>query len=538
MKNFTNWFNKTSLLWAKKYPKAWSYGWLTQLVVLGFVLIAVLLVGMILPNNRMNTASVGLWFGLGFIPAFFWWLFIIYRLVKFNSDKDYGNRKTVFNHTEFLSYFGQLLLPLVIPFFLSIIINTRVASLVSDADWDDYNETFQEAETYMTLRLGNFNAGYHGKNNFKIAKHNDGCLSCFSFFPNDATYQRYIDAVKEGEQIEVNKRKVDKAEWIKNEFSEETEHIFNHEFQFSVKRPKLYPIQFSEINAFRYYYHNSYRKDTLKMEAFIKNYKNIDVIKASFEKYLDRLNKYTYEEHQLPSVDLLVEDYQNNNYSPHYSNHKKEIAKLDYLTDEYRKNLGYIKASKNYTNLGWLDDEVGLIIMYIIGCAAILLSIFKQVTWQEFLIAALIAFSVTIITGIIVAVSGLRDMGMGIIYWLEFFLVLHFFRKDNAKGIRSKLGAFYALTLTVVLLFLPIAIWGSFEEIFHLWSWDFWDAYKIPAPTQYNADNWEYTPFVHFLRYDLDEWIMWLQFPLYVFVWFPLVLKPIWLKHLSKPMAS
>ncbi len=150
-------FNRISIYLASNYPKAWSLGWLTQLTIALIIYPLTFLVAMLIPMDLTDTPSVQKWYGLGYIPAVFWSIFIIYRLVKYNSEKLFGNRNRIHNFIELPSYLIQFMMPLVIPSMLGIILTLRIGGLIDLKDLNQSKIAFEEAQPFFSIDYGGGN---------------------------------------------------------------------------------------------------------------------------------------------------------------------------------------------------------------------------------------------------------------------------------------------------------------------------------------------------------------------------------------------
>lgn len=526
-------FNQKSIHWAANYPKFWSLGWLTQLLLsLSFFVISFLLSWMI-PVETMDTPSIAMWFGLAFIPCVFWWGFIIYRLVKFNSEKLFGDRTLWHNFIELPSYFFQLAMPLIIPFTLGLILTFRVAGLVENERLDQNMLAYEDAQLFFSMDYGE---GYLNSYNNSYS-YGDMHI----YFENDSQYIQYIRGNSSDLYYDDYEVVVESVldEDTKEYFEDMEDSIQYHRGVFEHSRPKLYPNEFSEFYLISKSIRSNNDLDSIKMERFLI-YKNDDkYIRSKFDALLSNMKAFGIPSDSMLTSAQLFDLYSRNIYNCNDDLAlRKQVMRFDDIIDDYTDQLRYILKAKE-RNLYFLEDYIFIFIsLIIIFGASIILCLFKNMSWKEFLIGLVVLTTFILLNGIIFGILRIGKENFTIVVWIEFLILTILSVIASRYKARTKLEAMLLMVPHLFIALLPIAILGTLDVLFDFWHWEYFDQYLELNPTKENPLNRSYNSAYYELKFPLYRMLFYIGCFVYAFLIYPLWLKVQWLKFMAKPMKS
>lgn len=546
-------FETKSLYWASNFPKAWSLGWLTQLCITAIMFLLTFIIALIIPVSAIDTPDVISWYALGYIPATFWTLFIVYRLVKYNSEKLYGNRTIWHNFIELPSYIIQFALPLLIPVIIGTTLTFRIASLIEDDKLDANANAFEEAQPFFTFDYGSSNYMYFDGNYNMTASYNyDYLHEMFKYFENDERYYKYIISDYNREEEEelvyemMNGQYGQKSlDSLSNYRWQMKDSIAFHKGIFKNKRPKLYPYRFYEFYtdnygySYNYEYDNDYliNQDSLKQLYFYKYFKNEQFIAEKYNKLLLSMKSIGIENIPFNSTQLL-NLYNNNVYFPYNKDLRFRVQQFDRQISLYKKQLNYIKTCKNKNFFFIYDTEIYQILFSLVFGLCLLLALFKNMNWKEFLVGLLFVCLLPTLLGIFMAIMRWQEEAVTFTFWSIFIILIVWGIIEKRKTIRRKRGAILLMIPHLLMAYFPIAVLGTLSGIFNFWDWDYFDRYLVHTPTVYNPNNMSYSEEYWDLRNQSRDWALIGGYVAYLFVLYPLWIKRDWLNFISKPKKS
>jgi hypothetical protein len=573
------WFNKTSLYWAVNYPKAWSLGWFTQLVLTLVLCGASMLIAAILPMSLIDTPNVETWYALGYIPAVVWGIFIIYRLVKYNTDKLYGNRSLWHNFIELPTYILQFALPMLIPIAIGTVLTLRIDGLISDKELAAHKSAFEKAQPFFTFDYG---SGQYQKDVYDY-----GNTEMFVYFENDAAFyaavttplsasnRSYPDyeysetgeaeamaaaeaavaaAAADAEALALQNDSKSYQDSINTYRNNMRDSIQMHAGVFQQVRPMLYPYYFDHFTqgeqddaswllndkseGCKTYY--SQETDSLKRIYFYNNYKNKALIKQNVDAFLAHITAFgePVAASGIASVSLIDLFDNHTYYAALNSSLSKEVTAFDKLTENYVDQLNYIQRCKN-KDFDFLSNgnmyEAYLIFLIVLS---IIFSLFKNLAWNEFLWGVFIITLILIITSVMMAIIRPGENFVYATFWIEFIVFFCWAMLEKQKQLRNRRGAVLLMIVHLVMAMFPFAVLGTLDEVFHMWHWAYFNKYMELRPTLYDANNMDYNE----AYYELRDTVHWLAlyggYALYLLILYPLWLKKEWLAFMSKPKKA
>lgn len=526
-------FNQKSLQWASNYPKAWSMGWLTQLCIASILFFLTLIFALIIPIAPNRTVDVEKWFALAFIPAILWWIFIVYRQVKYNSEKLFGDRTFGHNLIELPSYLGQLILPILIPFIMGFVLTYRNANQISEEKINAYKMSFEEAQPFFTYNYGS--ADYVEYDNYDYRYYYNSAYLELAYFKNE---QEYFESI-----LKPSTFGDDFTQLEKNERTLLRDSIKFHSGVFQKNRPMLYPIYFYEFantpshaitfdKGLPYY-----QPDSLKKIYFYENYKDENFIKTKFKKYITNLKEFSGRDFEM-DVNQLYNLFREHKYSdPFYTKENAYIREFDELSNRFIGEINYIARCKYQSFFFTHYEFIWGLLMFFTICALIL-ALFKNMDWAEFLVGGVI-IALSLILTIIFLVVTRADEEVGFtIFWIEFIVLFIFAVIERGIPIRRKRGAFLLMIPHLFIPFLPLFTLITLDEIFNFWHWSIFDQYLYLNPTVYDPNNMSYNEAYYSLKSSMPFYLLLVGFFTHVLFIYPFWIKPGWMNFIAKPKKS
>lgn len=140
------------LIWISKIHYILFYGVLLNAVSA--------LIGWTIPLDLIYPQDLALWYFLFSVISVVILCFWIYRVVIFNIEKKFGNRKWTDEYKVFFLNFICVFTLFSFPFPFATIYNARVANYVNDSVLINDINTLNKAEAYMVNELGNYSSYY------------------------------------------------------------------------------------------------------------------------------------------------------------------------------------------------------------------------------------------------------------------------------------------------------------------------------------------------------------------------------------------
>ncbi|MCW3102080.1 MAG: hypothetical protein JWO09_520 [Bacteroidetes bacterium] len=436
-----------------------------------------------------------------FIPAVILGFFMIYNMSLFNSDKSQGYRFRYQEVLLFLVTFFSFCLPLLIPFSAAFILNERIAGLEEDKQFLADETAFNEGMPF-----------------FPSSPYN------YQYFPSDSTYL-----------LETVDYTNDELNDYRQHWSRMRDSIFWHRGVFRDARPYLY---YTEARTFgRSSYNYRYRPHVL-------SYFNRD---SAYTAYLRKINIARDPAIIIPAIagmDLLLNKYSegitvdrqlvlkrfmNHEYKP--DNVGGEL--LETTLNNCTANIYAIEDAKCRNGAAW-QTEVWMFLALFIFCFTIVYRVYKNVHWQQLLIAVAI-----IIGGLsIIAIfeDAFRTYGNIFLNTGMFLPLVLLFLSIKGFSIRSFSWVLSQanILLSGFLPFYPVIILYYLNRYFNILECSFFDRYKeiLGEPSGYQrvVYNAEYYRLVKTI------WFCTFSFGIlsYVFIW-NCYLKALYLRYWSLP---
>lgn len=546
-------FNNKSAFWAANYPKAWSLGWLTQLTIAVILYTLTFIVSILIPMETTSTPDVSMWYGLGYIPATFWAIFIIYRLIKYNSEKLYGNRSKVHNFIELPAYILQFIMPLLIPLILGMVLTYRVGVIIEDDKLSDFEIAFEEAQPFFSFDFGEGNYQSYDSYNFAHTMEYGSYSNMFMYFENDSTYYHSIIDVDENlvqESIfnQLNGEYYDDDDSLSVYIIGMRDSIAGHKGVFKDSRPKLYPYYFHEFSYASERYVNSdllqtnfSQLDSIKRIYYYEHYKDEQFVNKKITRFLTAMSDFgETPEEAFSSLELMNLFEQNVYWKAKGSALDVKVAMFDKKISNYKHQLYYIQRCKN-KDFGFYDDDGDGIYFFLFGfvfCFMLLFSLFKNMGWVEFLLGLFIVSLIPILSGIFIAIMDWeKDVAISI-YWVMFIVLFVWGIIESKGNIRRKRGAILLMIPHLCLTFFLVAVLFTLDSVFNFWEWDYFDKYLFHDPQTYDLDNMSYNDTYWAIKGASGPVLLSLGYILFLFVIYPLWLKSEWLKFMAKPKKS
>jgi len=467
--------------------------------------IASLLFSVIAMLYRVDiTAAPGLhqqdiFFVLLFIPAVILGLFMIYNMSLFNSDKSQGYRFRYQEVLLFLVTFFSFCLPLLIPFPAAFILNDRISALEEDAQFIADERDFNEGVPF-----------------FPTSPYN------YQYFPSDSVY---LFATGNYNDSELNSHR---QQWGRMRDS-----IFWHRGVYRDARPYLYYTDDRLFGPYNYRYTRLdfpyVNRDSI-YNAYLRKIniaRDPAVIAPAIAKMARLLNKYS--EGIAVDQQLVLSRFINHEYKP--DNMGGEL--LDETLRNCIANISAIEDAKCFNCAAW-QREVWMLLALFIFCFTIVYRVYKNVHWQQLLIA------VAVITGGLAIIAIFEDafrtygsifLNIGMFLPLVLLCV-------SIKGlsIRSYSWVFSQanILLSGFLPFYPMIVLYYLSHYFGILECSFFDGYKeiITEPSGYQrvVYNMDYYQLLKTI------WTCTFSFGIlsYVFIW-NCYLKTLYLRYWSLP---
>lgn len=473
------------------------------------------LIGLIAPvdiQNPMSSGDIMTFFGIFMFPTIIFMGYIIFQLCLFSVEKRKGKSSFFRPLIVFPLMMFSVLSPLVMPFTVSFVLNTKIANLAEEEQVNQDGLDLQKAKYFV-------NSGE----------------SAYKYFGTKKEYLRYWEESQEGRDETISHREAIKKA------------IYYHEHENKNERPRLYKGK-SYSSSYNSYYNRHSGWDT-EEEIYYKNEvkefyheQNIDLSIVHAEKYLKHLNLFIdrYTKQQPIEVDSVIYELENNIYSGCYSNTKPNRSTTYHnyaqvVSERFNKTsryLGYIKrAQLNY--LPRNADSIFLGFLWASFIVTLLLFIFRLVHWKQFLLSILVIGIYLTIIGIVEGVG--RFHGDFFPAMAILFVVVSMIFLNKSWGLEkfSVVVNQMAIVAFMSLPFFPIMILAYLSEILDIFEIPYFDQYLIENADTYRPYSQEY--------YDLIEaiWlnVFWGGIIIFYLIGLP-YLKKVFLRLMSLPKKN
>jgi hypothetical protein len=184
------------------------------------------------------------------------------------------------------------------------------------------------------------------------------------------------------------------------------------------------------------------------------------------------------------------------------------------------------------------DAEFYSILFAFIFCFMLVFSLFKNMSWVEFLVGMFVVLLIPILSGIFMAIMRWEEEAVYLTFWGLFATLIVLGIVEKQKNIRRKRGALLLMIPHLGMAFLPIAILLTLDNVYNFWEWSYFDKYLIPSPTTHQPDRMIYNFEYRHIKSVSTGAVMLLGYISYVFIFYPLWIKIDWLRFIAKPKKS
>lgn len=446
-------------LWITQFHYILYYFILSSLLNIGVTLMYFPKMESVVSSRDMNTV-----FAFFMVPIIIALIGMFIRLAFFNSDKQYGKRK----RHHFIAVFGIYMVSFFLPFLWPVqsiyIINKKVSALVSPEE----------------LKVDKMD--YWGGLLYKITPDN------FAYYPNDSTYQLYLDKRNDGEY------------YLKSELSDSG--------AYSPNNSKMVDSIFYQKGVFKGRYIKLYRDFSLE-GVYNLNDKKVErklseeVVSQNlaFDKELaqKRLNNYLQVVEKYKGIpffedaDLIIKSLMTYNYVLG----KYHIDPDDYYYREQRNRyvdecIDNIHDAHNHRYLIW-DEDFWVGMFFAAFSLALVYTTFKNTHWKSFL---WMIFWFALIPIFLVLIEVLTDADGHLASSIVIALVVTMFvaafmvkPKKVYDGVSNQL----ILWFNIIMPWIPI--------LFLVYLDQFWDIFHIEYFDQYKETYWDEVQQMHKVRY-------------------------------------
>ncbi len=400
------------------------------------------------------------------IPAFLFMGFYIFQVVLFNPDKRYTKGKNWHSIVVFLCIQLGLFLPFLMPISTAVILNHKIANMVSDEEFIEDRNLFLTSGFYL----------YNGSDYFGYYKTDEEYLK--------AKNKKYFEP-----EFKRNGQ-------IYDDFEKKAlrDSIFYHKGVFKNQRPKLY----RNANVAN---EGLYILPELLENPFIQNYldsivldftiqQNINFSESKAVKEIGNANylltKYSYYNRLKP--DSVIHNFKSNIYKGYVLNNSRvnEFSYTDYENDVYVYEDSYY--SSKFLDLGstlfniieakndFIPNSIAsfmLVMFYVTYFLSVIILLFKWINWKQFLLFILITGVLLAILGVFEAIYRFRGkliLNFTLIIMVISYLMLFksYFNKIF-KWWNNQWSIFAYLFSPTIFIFLL----GYLSEISNFWYWDY-----------------------------------------------------------------
>jgi hypothetical protein len=449
-------------------------------------------------------------FGILIVPAIVLGLLILYNMSLFNTDKSHAYR---FRYQEFfllLIYFISFCIPLVIPYSASTILNKRVATLITDQEFEHDREALDKARLFFPEASG----GY------------------YNYYPTDSAYIHQLHLHSQDDRYAATAT----ASYVMDygEFWRVMrDSIFYHKGIFSEKRPHLY-YETERLWAWNNGWETdpnpsttTYRKDS----AFRQYLKRMNIernpseaafhiaqMRALTEKYF---GAFSYDEQD------VLSRFKNNYYLP--SNENVWRAQGIETVEAHLYNIMMAKDQR----VSSASVEMLYVFMILAFCITLLFQMYKNVHWNQLLLAiglGTLILTLMVIIEVVAHTNG--DFFLTMSAWLPVVFLIFSLRVLSLKRFSWKYNV-VVLFLNALIPFFPVIFLLYMDEIFRFFTMPYFDKYMV-YEWRNGYFDWFYTDRYYEVVNMIKIWTFVGGVLLYAFVWNS-YLKVLYLRLWSLP---
>ena len=474
-------------------------------------------------HDVVSVSEQDTFFGLLFIPAVIFAMYILYNMSLFNTDKSCSYR---FKYQEFFLYilfFFNLALPLLIPLPAAFILNERVDNLVEDSQ-------FEQDKTDINYGIGYFPYKAYD----------------FVYYPTDSIYIIETDTI-ESNNFDMHYNKESNYYYAGQyrdqklkEWGEFRDSIYWHKGIFKNTRPKLYYqyrnrwkkgyYDYSEY-AYEYSYNSELYKDSLLgIHITALNTKRDYQLAAS---YIGKVSKMIRKYYKDTIVDetVILNDFKIHNYGYGYVDENIAHSMRAIII-----NVSRIHGAKLRKVVVW-QSGFWVFLGIFVFCLTLLYSIFKSVHWKQFLLS--FGTSALLLTVILIIEVSFRFKGdfvalTGVILPIVLlFKTIQGFQIKKFSWILSQTN----ILLSIILPFYPLIVLFYLDEYHDIFEIAYFDQFKEYYIDTAGDEQWNYNQ----AYYTLVSFIWWTTFysglGIYVVAWNS-YLKTLYLRYWFLPKKT
>lgn len=495
----------------EQYPWIWAtriHFTLYAMILLGAF---AALIGVITPldvQDPMSSSGIMTFFGIFMFPTIIFMGYMIFQLCLFSVEKRKGKSSFFRPLIVFPLMMFSVLSPLVMPFTVSFVLNTRVANLAEVSEVNHDGVELEKAKYFVNS----------GEDDYR-------------YFATEKEYIRYW----EGEDDQYTRSR-------RNEIRKK---IYFHEGRYKHERPRLYKSKSYRSYDNYYKYYTTVNPSTDITEGHLKQFfhdQNLDFdinqAKISLEHLNSCIEKYT--KRDFIEVETVLSELEHNIYSDCYSN-TRPFRTVDYYNYEKVVSKRFNIASRHLSNIRRAQnnyfprnaDDIFVGFLWAGFIITLLLYIFKLVHWKQFLLSVLVIGIYLTLIGIIEGVGDFDGdffpiMAIGLVVVSIVFLnKVWQLNKFSVVINQMSIVAFLALP------FFPVMILGYLAEILDIFEIPYFDKYLIESPNTYRPYSEAY--------YDLIDliWLItfWSGIILFYLIGLP-YLKKVFLRLMSLPKKN
>lgn len=452
------------------------------------------------------------------IPAYLLMGYYLFQLVLFNVDKKFARNKSWYIIPIFLLTNLSLLSPFLIPVGMSVVLNHKISSVVTDEEFIEDRNHLLKACFFSYNREYDF--GYYVDDQEYLSQNNYTTFRPRIYVEEESYEDKYKIVLRDS--------------------------IFYHKGIFTHQRPKLYRLANEESRSFildkefevkgaknRITQESTpvlphYILDSLNILFYKSLNTNYDLDTAQF--YLGKLNQHIqkYTKFDVVNVDKIIADHQANRYQNYTLNSLRnyKLIGTDYSYDSYdytevvsrhspyykphkyipeliKKRLKNIATAKN----NFFPNSSGTflkVMFYVTFFLSVLIVLFKMVHWKQFLLIFLLTGILLAVIGVFEGVFRLRGFSLNnitlVIMLLSYLKLFTTYKAGNYFWLNNQLVIFAFLFMPFTFLFLL----SYLANVLNFWDWE----YFLINYRELSRDgtHLEYTPAYYALKDRVYFW--------------------------------
>ncbi len=410
------------------------------------------------------------------IPSTILGVFSIYQLALFNDEKSYGKHFFGKETLTFIIYFITFIIPLVIPFSTTYVINRKIAGILTHEELKSKGYDLKYGQCYFPTERYQY-AFYTSDYNYLYSQTNS---DKYSSLAKNKSMNEVVNAFYAKYAHQFTRR---------NGESRIADSVFYGSSFFESHKIFLYRNINNSGGALMAYDYEMKRmgidflSDSLLRDFIFR--RNLDhdesIAMEKINRFIPLLYQFSYVPDNI-SAELILDDYRNNRYANSYS-----YRYLQDKIDQVEENMGRIARAKMYK-----ADFFSPIIFIGFGIAgfliAMLYSIYKNVNWKQLLLGVGALAVIAAIFGVIEGVGQMHGKfiltASQVVFWILIILSIRTYglRRKNVFVIQS------VIILNLTVIFFPILTLFFLDEICGFYYWSIFDSYLIPNNPRLNLD--------------------------------------------------